>query len=315
LKRVWILILALVFSFGLVACSQSEPYSVATEVISTPTETPTETPVPPTTEPSITPPPSLLPSSTSTNTPFPTLSSPTATPCISKTGQLESSQINTSWLEKPLEYRVYTPPCYKHDPGQRYPVIYLLHGYGFNDDQWDRLEADEIADKLISSGETSPFIIVMPHDGEHNILPPTNQFGEALIFDLIPEIDAIYSTLPERQNRAIGGISRGGNWAIRLGLTHWSVFGIIGGHSAPLFITDGPPKIKDWLAGIPTESFPRVYLDIGESDKWIDKTIRIEEILDDFSVPHELYLFPGSHYEAYWSAHIEQYLRWYAQDW
>ncbi len=311
MKRAWPLILALVYSFGLVACSQSESYAKDPEAISTPTETPVQ----PKTGPSLTPTPSLSPSSTPTGTPSPTLSSPTELPCISKTGQIESAQITTNRLTKPLEYRVYTPPCYVHDLDQHYPVLYLIHGYGFNDDQWDRLEADEITDKLISSGEISPFIIVMPHDRGHNILPPENQFGEALVFDLVPEIDASYRTIPERQNRAIGGISRGGNWAIHLGLTHWSVFGVIGGHSAPLFIIDGPQKVEGWLVEIPAESFPQIYLDIGESDKWIDHIFQFEGILDDFSVPHELFIFPGSHYEAYWSAHIEQYLRWYAREW
>lgn len=311
MKRVWTLILALVYGFGLVACSQSEPYAKAPEEISTPTQTP----ILPKTVPSITPTPALSPSSTSAGSTSPTLSSPTALPCISKTGQIESAKITTSRLVKPFEYRVYTPPCYEHDLDQRYPVLYLIHGIGFNDDQWDRLEADEIADKLISSGEISALIIVMPHDSGPKILPPANQFGEALVFDLIPAIDASYRTIPERQNRAIGGISHGGNWAIHLGLTHWSVFGTIGGHSSPLFKTDDPQKVEGWLGQIPPESFPRVYLDVGESDKLVDHIIRFEEILDDFSVPHELYLFPGSHNEAYWSAHIEQYLRWYARDW
>jgi enterochelin esterase family protein len=177
------------------------------------------------------------------------------------------------------------------------------------------LGAHQIADRLIISGEIPPFIIVMPHDRDHNDQPPENQFGEAFLFDLVGAVDSEYRTLPSRKGRAIGGLSRGGNWAIHIGLSHWESFGAIGAHSAPLFVSDGPSKVRGWLDEIPPEDYPRIFLDIGEKDKWLDHIIRFEGLLDEYNIPHELFIFPGGHTEDYWMSHTELYIRWYAQAW
>ena len=65
-------------------------------------------------------------------------------------------------LPLPLSYRIYLPPCYDEMEDARYPVLYLIHGQNFNDDQWDRLGVDESADALIAAEEMSPLLIVMP---------------------------------------------------------------------------------------------------------------------------------------------------------
>lgn len=265
--------------------------------------------------PSSTPLTTFTPSPTATGTPTQLPPSPTVIGCQPESGNLEEKRLETPWLSKPLEYRVYTPPCYEGSPENRYPVLYLIHGYGYNDDQWLRLGVPEIADKLINSGELPPFIIVLPHDRDHNNQPPENQFGEALIYDLVEAIDSSYRTLPSRQNRAIGGLSRGGNWAIHIGLDHWNVFGVIGAHSAPLFVSDGPSKVRDWLKEIPPDEYPRIFLDIGDKDKWLDHIIRFEELLDEYNISHELFIFPGGHTEDYWKAHTELYIRWYVKGW
>jgi enterochelin esterase-like enzyme len=136
-----------------------------------------------------------------------------------------------------------------------------------------------------------------------------------LIYDLIPRIDTDYRTIPDRQYRAIGGISRGGNWAIHLGLSYWGFFGSIGAHSTPTFVTDGPKVIRAWLAEIPFDELPRLFLDAGENDTWLAYTLKFEQVLDEEGIPHEWYLFPGYHEEEYWAAHLEQYIRWYAATW
>jgi len=247
----------------------------------------------------------------------PTQLSPSSTPntCQSETGRIDKRQLKVSLLPTPLIYRVYLPPCYDSNLDQRYPVIYLIHGYGYNDDQWERLGVGEISDRLINGGEMPPLLIVMPHDSDHNVQPPTNQFGNSVIFELVEEIDTSFRTLPTRQFRAVGGLSRGGNWALHIGLTNWDYFSAIGAHSSPLFVTEGPPAVRAWLKEIPSKAYPRIFIDVGNHDKWLDNIIRFEEILDEFNVPHELYIFPGGHTEDYWGSHTEQYLRWYTKDW
>jgi len=260
--------------------------------------------------------PANLPTYTATPSTIPTLT-PTATPlpCWKEGGRLEQSSLRSHSLRLPMEYTVYLPPCYAEQPERRYPVLYLIHGMNYNNDQWDRLGADEKADALIAAGEVSPFIIVMPRDRSW-AEPGEDPFGDVLVDELIPFIDQRFRTLPERGYRAVGGLSRGAGWAVHLGLSRWDLFGAIGGHSLPVFWSD-TGKVRGWLDAIPPESLPRIYLDIGEKDRpsILNSALWFEDLLTELNVPHEWYLFPGYHEEAYWSAHVEEYLRWYTRDW
>jgi len=239
---------------------------------------------------------------------------PTHTPgplgCWDQGGEIEEAQLDTDLLAEPLVYRVYTPPCYQQLTNQRYPVLYLIHGQGYSVDQWDRLGVDESADTLISLGQIVPFIIVMPFDAHDRILPPENAFGKALTGALVPAIDQIYRTLPEREQRAIGGLSRGGNWAIHIGFSAWELFGSVGAHSTPTFVTDSVNHLRDLLGAMPAVSLPRIYIDVGDHDRWGDTAQQFETMLTEENIPHQWHLFPGYHEEAYWHDHIEDYLRW-----
>ncbi len=233
--------------------------------------------------------------------------------CLQDGGTTESGSLRDTRLPLPLEYFVHLPPCYAQLPEQRYPVLYLIHGQNYNNDQWDRLGADEMADRLASAGEISPFILVLPRDRSW-AQPAEDHFGQAVIEKLLPTIDETYRTLPSRQYRAIGGLSRGAGWAIHLGLQHPELFSAIGAHSLPVFWTD-TGHVRAWLDAIPDDSMPRIFMDTGDKDYLIKSTLWFERILVLKGIPHEWYLFPGYHEEAYWQAHLEQYIRWYAQDW
>jgi enterochelin esterase-like enzyme len=253
-------------------------------------------------------------SATATLSPSPT-PSPTELACWSQPGTLEQFSLSDGRLRLPMEYSVYLPPCYDQQPERRYPVLYLIHGQNYNNDQWDRLGADEAASRLIASGEAPPFLIVMPRDRLWE-QPEVDPFGEVVVEKLIPLIDRDYRSLPERRYRAVGGLSRGAGWAVHLGLSHWELFGAIGGHSLPVFWSD-TARVRGWLDAIPQQALPRIYLDIGEKDRpsILESARWFEGVLTEKSIPHEWYLFPGYHEEAYWSAHVEGYLRWYAADW
>ena len=235
--------------------------------------------------------------------------------CDEKSGEMQRGSLITNLLRQPLEFRVYLPPCYKQQRTLQYPVLYLIHGQSYSDDQWDRLGADETADRLISQGKIPPLIIVMPRDRNWD-QPQIDLFGEAVIEILIPYIDAKYRTLPERPFRAIGGLSRGAGWALHLGFSHWQYFGAIGAHSLPVFKSDAA-HISTWIDSIPFKALPRIYIDIGDKDRpaIFSSAIWFEKILTEKNVPHEWHLNIGYHDEAYWSSHLEQYLTWYTQDW
>jgi enterochelin esterase-like enzyme len=272
---------------GLWACTpQATPTSTAT--LAPPTAT--LTPVPPT----ITPTPS-----------------PTPLACLTEPGRLEQGSLQTS--NPAQEYLIYLPPCYAQQTDLRYPVLYLLHGQTFTDDQWPRMGAVRIADQLILSGEAAPFIIVFPDDRYWN-LPPGPGFGNRLIGNLIPYVDETYRTLADRQHRALGGLSRGGGWTVRLGLRNWELFGMLGLHSPVVFVSDAA-YVDDWIAAIPSNSLPRLWLDIGDQDSKLGYARLLEETLSYYSVPHEWHQYSGDHSETYWSQHVEEYLRWYTAGW
>ncbi len=159
---------------------------------------------------------------------------------------MEFGSLRDVHLPLPMEYRVYLPPCYDQFADQRYPVLYLIHGMNYNDDQWDRLGADDIADELIRKKEIHPFLIVMPRDRSWS-QPEQDGFGQAVINTLIPYIDTVYRTLPDRPHRALGGLSRGASWTLHFGLTHWELFSALGMHSLPVFWADTPTCVSGWM--------------------------------------------------------------------
>lgn len=228
---------------------------------------------------------------------------------------MATGSLPTDLLRLPLDYRVYLPPCYDETPEQRYPVLYLIHGQSYTDDQWDRLGADETADALIASGDLPPFLIVMPRD-RYGGQPTENNFARVVLEELIPSIDTEYRTLDDREHRAVGGLSRGAGWAVHLAITHPEMFGSLGAHSPAIFYTDAQ-MMRTWLDEIPPEALPRIYIDLGDKDRpeIIDVSNWFEELLNQHSIPHEWHLFTGYHTEEYWSAHVEQYLRWYTLNW
>jgi len=127
---------------------------------------------------------------------------------------------------------VYTPPGYMNG-SDRYPVLYLVHGAGDSYDSWTSVgRANTILDNLIAAGKARPMIVVMPfgHTPDRpggNMLANTD-FGDDLIKDLIPFVDANFRTLADQPHRAMAGLSMGGSHTLRFGLTHPELFDYIG---------------------------------------------------------------------------------------
>jgi enterochelin esterase-like enzyme len=311
----------LIFILGASACEADDlPAATSAGFVNPEASlTPSEAPSDPIPINSLVLPETQSPMPIQTETPHPTVpsisQSPTSPPCTKTIGLLEDHQLDSHYLDEPLEYTVYLPPCYEEQLDRRYPVLYLFHGQTYSNYHWIDLGATQIADLLISSLEISPFIMVFPYDRDHYKPPTTNLFGKAVLLNLIPTIDRDYRTIPDRTNRAIGGISRGGNWAAHLSLQHPELFSAVGLHSTPIFSTDTNREILEWLESVPIDELPRFFLDIGQNDRWLKYTLVFEELLNDASVPHEWHLYPGFHEDDYWESHLEQYIRWYALAW
>lgn len=319
------LLLLIIFSLSLAACN-SDSYAQA-EISETPFVSPSLTgmnlpgtsilpngqKVSATTmilEPSaaatITPRPSVTPNPTST---------PTALLCWGQGGHFEVNDLNSELLPDPLSYRVYLPPCYDEQPERRYPVLYLIHGQSSNDDQWERLGAGSVVDELAPKGELPAMLIVMPRDRVWKE-PTEDNFGRVVAEELVPLVDKNYRTQPDRAYRAVGGLSRGGAWALHLGLEYWELFGSIGAHSGFIFLMD-TYLVKGWLDEIPLEEMPRIFMDVADRDRpsIVHSAAWFEDLLTQRSIAHEWRVYPGYHEEGYWQAHVWDYLRWYAMEW
>ncbi len=258
-----------------------------------------------------TPQPIRLTATATQVTPVPT-ETPTLAPlgCTETEGVINTGVIDTALLDKPMRYNIYLPPCYQFDSQQHYPVIYLLHGQNFDENQWVRIGVPQTADLLINSQQIEPFIVVMPYDYSFK-QPSEYRFEEVLINLLIPQIDGSYRTKTERANRAIGGLSRGGGWALYIGMRHPDLFTAIGGHSAAIFYAQETSTAILKMQSIPAEIKPTIYLDAGDSDAEFQNINSFQALLNSINYPYEWHYYVGFHNETYWQTHLQEYLRWY----
>lgn len=221
---------------------------------------------------------------------------------------MTETEIVDDRLPRPLPIRVYQPACLDARLSERYPVLYLLHGLAYTDSQWDDLGVDEAMDTLSASGKISPALVVMPWERTGIDLE------QAIPQVLIPYIDSHYRTLSAPPGRAIGGISRGGGWALRIGLLHPDLFTSIGLHS-PAVLAPDLFRIPDWSEAINPSQMPRIWLDMGDRDTLRLDLAKLRGILDDSAIPYEWHTYAGEHTPTYWSAHMQAYLRWYDLGW
>ncbi len=235
--------------------------------------------------------------------------------CLWKGGTLTRVRIPTRYMSKPFQGLLYLPPCYAEHRQATYPLLILLHGQHYTPYQWDTLGLDELLDNLIPSGVLPPVVVFMPweQNWEH---PDETPFDEALMEDALPWLEANYRLRPGRKYRAIGGVSRGAAWAIRLGLSRWDRFAALGAHSPAVFAGDGW-WLPRWLKAIPQGQWPRIYIDVGDADFYeIQFSARLlAQWLARYQIPYEWHYNVGRHNNAYWQRHLRYYIRWYVQPW
>lgn len=313
LNRLLFSILVMLFA-ALTAC---DPIAapLATPQVLIVTAVPSNTPAP-TVTPTFTPTPTLTPTSAATPT-------PTALPCLSESGQVEEFNDNRSETAREnLRFRVYLPPCYQQSL-KRFPVVYLLHGASFRETQWQNLGIVESIEQAMRLEALGPMIIVMPYMGNIGALnqfPPDDSYETVLLDELVPTIDRDFCTIRNREFRAIGGISRGGFWAMSVAMRHPDVFGIVGGHSAALDVIAAPPANNplDLARNAPLlDDVPlRILIDNGADDYVGLELQTFSSRLTQRQIPHTYSIYPtGGHDEDYWTSHVGEYLEFYGRDW
>jgi len=132
---------------------------------------------------------------------------------------------------------VYTPPDYDAHPRKRYPVFILRHGGGEDETGWVEMGyANFILDNLIAEGKARPMIVVMdwgqaptPDQPIHiPSTPPPPEITQVTIHELIPMVDATFRTIPDREHRAMAGLSMGSVQTLYIGLNNLDQFAYLG---------------------------------------------------------------------------------------
>jgi enterochelin esterase-like enzyme len=247
-------------------------------------------------------------------TPAPSQTPDAPAGCQEKQGQIEAKQVKSGHLSKALTVWVYLPPCYQKNAARPYPSLIMLHGQDPKGNMWGNLGIAGAADQLIASGQSVPFLIFMPYEEDWESNPYESGFGPAVVEDMLAWSAGEYRVCQERSCRAIGGLSRGASWAFWLGVNHWELFSSIGLHSLPTF-GGFDILIPRQLSKIPDSKLPHIYFDIGQGDPFLPDATRFHIMLTQMNIGHDWVVNQGGHTDLYWSTHVLEYLKWYAQFW
>ncbi len=150
-------------------------------------------------------------------------------------------------LQRFRRMHIYTPPGYESGDG-RYPVFYLLHGAFDCDDAWTTVgRANFIMDNLIADERAWPMVVVMPagHTGSFRFgepLPKMDDFIRDFTENIMPYVEKNYRILMDRGNRAIAGLSMGGEHTLNIAIQDLEKFNYIGVFSSGIFGITGDPR-------------------------------------------------------------------------
>lgn len=219
---------------------------------------------------------------------------------------------------------VYTPPAYDADRETRYPVLYLQHGGGEDETGWpNQGRVGFIMDNLIAEGKARPMLVVMeqgyarragdpeptpgrPGAGRPDFSRIFGAFEDVMVKDLIPMIDATYRTIPDRDHRAMAGLSMGGMQTFQITLKHLDLFAYIGGFSGGGGGFGGvafDPKTAHGGvmadAGEFNEKVRLLWLGIGtdEPQRMYESVRNYHEALEKAGIRHVYYESPGTSHE------------------
>jgi enterochelin esterase-like enzyme len=222
-------------------------------------------------------------------------------------GRLEMIDYDSKTVGTTRRMQVYTPPGYSTD--RTYPVLYLLHGIGGDETEWQRFaQPNVLLDNLIADGNATPMIIVMPNGraqandrAEGNIYaasPAFANFERDLLDDVIPAIESRYSASSNREDRALAGLSMGGGQTLNFGLAHLDRFAWIGAFSsapntkAPAELVPDPEAL--------TRQVKLLYLSCGNQDGLFGISQGVHAYLKERKVPHIWNVDGHAHDPTHW---------------
>ena len=243
--------------------------------------------------------------------------------------------VNRVWYDSPTlktqrRMTVYTPAGYEEGKG-RYPVLYLLHGAGGDEEAWTTLgRAAQIMDNLIAQGKAKPMIVVMPngnancdaapgewHKGMykpsfrgHQDSRPVASFEESFK-DIVSYMDKHYRTLANKKNRAICGLSMGGGHSYNISKLYPDTYNYVGLFSAAGSLggrgngNQGvSPEVEKQLKTLFDKKPALYWIAIGKTDFLYEGNKTYREYLDSKGYPYEYVESEGGHIWRNWRDYL-----------
>lgn len=225
---------------------------------------------------------------------------------------------------------VYTPAGYETS-GRNYPVLYLFHGMGGDENAWSELgRATQILDNLIASGKARPMIVVMPNGNvDMPAAPGESQLGlaaptvdlphtmdgsfEKAFPEIVEFVDANYRTRRDKASRAVAGLSMGGFHSLHISKDYPDMVGYVGLFSAAIWphkpenqahYADMEEKLERQFANPPR----LYYIAIGKDDFLYDTNVRFRAILDEKEFPYIYTESDGGHIWRNWRRYLADFL-------
>ncbi|MBL9137379.1 MAG: esterase family protein [Verrucomicrobiales bacterium] len=222
-------------------------------------------------------------------------------------GKLEMVEYDSKSVGTRRKAIVYTPPGYS--PETKYPVLYLLHGIGGDEEEWRRGGRPEvILDNLIADRKAVPMIIVMPNGraqaddraGSNPMAtaPAFGRFDQDLLGSLIPFIETKYSVIKDRGSRALAGLSMGGGQSLNFGLGNLGTFAWVGGFSSAPNTKPAAELVPDPKAA--SDQLRLLYLSCGNKDGLIRISQGVHGYLKEHQVPHIWHVDEHAHDFNHW---------------
>lgn len=195
---------------------------------------------------------------------------------------------------------LYLPPCYSSE--KDYPVLYLLHGAMGDEHDWVReMHADAILDNLYADEKLAPMLVVIPSslsvtaraeagDSREAMVRAGMAFGQVLVQDLIPFMESNYPAIPDREHRALAGVSMGGAIALATGMANADQLAWIGAFSG---------AGRRWSE--PREALRLLWLSVGDEDSTAGTSMTAASaFFTEKNVPHEFHSNAGGHEPKLW---------------
>ena len=217
------------------------------------------------------------------------------------------------------DFYVYTPPGYDATAKTQYPVLYLLHGFSDDASGWTAVgRANVILDNLIAQGKAKPMLVVMPLGyGAPEILARNgpswrdrslvernfNRFRDALLTEVIPQVEKTYRASKDRSQRAIAGLSMGGSESLLTGLNTLDRFAWIGAFSSGGMREEFDAAFPS-LDAKANAQIRLLWVACGTEDRLIDINRKFREWLKSKDIRHVDIETPGMHTWMVWRRNL-----------